>query len=293
MKNPISWSVILILMTSSLRSHCQNTSDINLEVGTHKMTLLLLMYGNEPALITDVRVGLKRNLVYDYKENKVFIQASHTDGFIETNMMIELSSGDVKMFNLKFTPKPSVYLHKIDLGEKPKLATTKVDDTAKNNAGKATVTSNPDPVKTNTKFVEIVNKMNKEKTLIHDVGENNYNITLQLKGIYEWQGHYLFSLRVVNSSASTMDIGLMELYTKAKKLKKKTTVENVFNFKVVYFDVNQFPSGMTLDFCVVTEKTAIDKSKNLELAIWEKYPGQRSFKIKIDNAYLYNLKLIK
>jgi len=287
----------LILALLSLVFANEALSQKEIEVSFDKSVIII--YGNSNDAGNNVKaftVGRKESIGAKSMGNKLVLQALE-DGFLETNIFVELSNGKYFNYLLKYNNNPKRLVHEElnDVAQSMAQRNDASQPAVQNQWGAVFVaqrTENkpvtPDNMQRNLHALI----SGKERDFIYDVAEISHRMKVWCGGIYVTdERKYIYKVSIENNSNADYEIGVVDVKVtdKGKALRSKVKSEvsleqHVNNAGIVV------PGNNKKEIYVVTDQVTVEANKKLLITLWEKYPGSRNFSLELENTHLVGVR---
>lgn len=299
----------ILLLLCSVGISSSTYSQKTIEVSFDKSVIIVYGVGGADNEIKNINVGLKESVSFKKTENKVLLQALE-ENFRETNLFVELISGNIFVYKLVYNNNPSLLLHieetntkipvakvgegplantMVNKGEKPVARYVETDITAEKPDRKIATVDETAPSHHKIISDNITRDMD---DYIMDIAEIKYRMQVSLGGIFVTPtNEYLFKINIVNNSNTVYDVGVIDILIKDKNKKLKGKVNNDNRLELLNdCSALSVPARSNLSFLVKTKMIAISDSKKCVMTIWENHPGERAFTLDIPYDELLRIK---
>ncbi|HVW96789.1 MAG TPA: conjugative transposon protein TraN [Mucilaginibacter sp.] len=263
----------IFLVMTTIGSFAQNVPEVktvmirpyHLDITDNKTTNLIFPYA-----IRSVDKGSKDILAQKAigVENILQVKAA-SPAFAETNLTVITADGSMFTYILNYTDAPKSLSIRFDnLQPSPEPIAVFAEDA------------------TTDEIALRAQKATARERTIHHIREHEYDITLDVKGIYTNGGVLYFQLYLANNSSIDYDVQSLRFSILDKKRSKRTASQEVPLHPVyIYGNDRAILHSSEQVICVALPKFTIPDKKYLSVQMMEK-DGGRHVSLKINNKKL-------
>ncbi|SIN78190.1 Bacteroides conjugative transposon TraN protein [Chitinophaga niabensis] len=243
---------------------------ISIAVGRYKATNLIFPFGIKSAYWVNKDLSV---LQIDGLENVLMVNARN-DSLKETNLTVATNDGSLYSFNVSYTTNPNVLNLKVN---------------ESGSTAQASGLLSPDDLN-EVRINSLAERLATKKAVIGNIRDRNFDIAMELTGIYVDGDVLYFQLALMNNSNLRYTVDQLRFFIRDQKKSKRTSSQEVQVIPLFVFGNRKMiepQSSQVLVYAI--EKFTIPLNQSLNVQLLEKNGG-RNVSIKIGNRSIIKAK---